>query len=353
MDSYDEIVKRMNDKFTELAGYSPDSASDIGIRIKVLAGEIYSVSSAVEWLKRQTFAQTATGSELEQRAQERGITRKPPVAAYGKLTFSITESLWFPALIPAGTICSTSGNYPVRYVVTQDTYLPQGDLSVDVPAKAETAGIAGNTEAFTVQVMVTPPGSIEGVINNAAFKGGEDSESDESLRARLLESYAEVSNGTNAAWYRKTALKYDGVHSAGVIPRSGGTGKVAVYLGGRGCVPPDETVQKVRSDMNSKKEIDVDVTVAAAQTVSVDVTAAATAKSGLDTSEVRTACKNAIQEYFYDLGVGAPVILSAIGAKLFSTGMITDCSFSTAGKAVSNSQLAVAGTISVTVTAGG
>lgn len=353
MDSYDTIVERMNDKFTELSGYSPDSASDICIRIKVLASEIYSISCAVEWLKRQTFAKTATGTELEQRALERGLTRKQPVAAYGTLTFSISSALWFPAQIPAGTVCTTSGNEPLRYVVTKDTVLPAGSLSVDAPAKAETAGSSGNTAAKTILSMVTPPSSIEKVINKSAFVGGEDSESDESLRARLLSSYAEVSNGTNAAWYKETALKYDGIHSANVIPRSGGTGTVTVYLGGKSCAPSDETVNEISSYMNSKKEINADVTVKAAEIVSVAVTVSVTSKSGLDTGDVKKACKNAIQAYFDSLGVGDSVILSAMGAELFSTGMITDCSFSSSGKTVSAGQLAAVGTITVTVTSGG
>ena len=353
MDSYETIAGRMNDKFTELAGYSPDSASDIGIRIKVLASEIYSLSCAVEWLKRQTFAKTATGERLEQRAAERGITRKPPVAAYGTLTFSMSSALWFPAEIPAGTVCTTSGNEPLRYVVTNDTMLPTGSLSVDVPAKAETAGAAGNTAAETIIHMVTPPSCIEEVINKSAFTGGEDSETDESLRARLLASYAEVSNGTNAAWYKETALKYDGIHSANVIPKSGGTGTVTVYLGGKGCAPSDETVNEIKNYMNSKKEINVAVTVKAAETVPAAVSVSVAAKSGLDAVDVKNACKSAVQEYFYGLSVGDSVILSAIGAKLFSTGMITDCSFSSSGKTVSAGQLAAVGTITVTVTSGG
>ncbi|HCR44754.1 MAG TPA: baseplate protein J [Ruminococcaceae bacterium] len=353
MDSYDTIVERMNGKFTELAGYPPDSASDIGIRIKVLAGEIYSVSCALEWLKRQTFAQTASGDGLEQRALERGLKRKPPTAAQGTLTFSISSALWFPAEIPEGTVCTTGGDEPLRYVVTKDTFIPAGSLCADAPAKAETAGAAGNTAAKTVLNMVTPPASIEKVENKSAFTGGEDAETDEALRARLLASYAEVSTGTNAAWYRETALKYGGVHSANVVPRSGGVGTVAVYLGGKGCAPPAETVDEIRAYMNGKREINTTVTVEAAETVPVDVTVSVTYKDGFKASEVRKACTEAVNEYFCGLGVGGAVVLSAMGAGLFSTGMIADCSFSSSGKEVTQSQLAVPGTVKISPKSGG
>lgn len=80
MYSYEDILKRMKDQFTSSAGYSPDDASDIGIRMKVLAGEVYSVCSSIDWLNMQTFAQSAQGSQLDLRAQERGLQRESFVA---------------------------------------------------------------------------------------------------------------------------------------------------------------------------------------------------------------------------------------------------------------------------------
>lgn len=350
MDSYDDIVKRMKDKFTSLAGYSPDDASDIGIRMKVLAGEIYSIGAAVEWLRRQTFAQTAEGNELNLRAQERGLSRKAPVAAYGTLTFQRATPLWFVASIPAGTVCSTAGNHPVRYITTRDAKLPQGSLSVDVPAKAETAGNAGNTQPGTVTVMVTPPPSLESVTNGAAFIGGEDSETDDSLRARLLACCAGASNGCNPEWYRQTVLQYDGVDSVGVVPRANGAGTVALFLGGKGCAPSADTVNQINTRLNEVREIGVCVTVAAAQTAAVDVTAAVTAKGGVSAADAKSASVAAVRDYFLNLGVGDPVVPAALVTAMFATGKLSDCQLTSAGKAMAANQLAVCG--SVTITAG-
>ena len=337
----------MNGKFTELAGYSPDDASDVGIRMKVLAGEIYSVSCAVDWLRRQTFYQTAEGNELELRAQERGLSRGQPVAAVGTLRFGRSTPLWFNAAVPAGTVCSTAGSSPVRYVTAEEATLPQGSLSVDVPARAETGGGAGNAQPGTVTVMVTPPASIESVTNPTAFAGGEDSETDESLRARLLLSCSGPSNGTNAAWYRETAMKHGGVHSVQVVPRADGDGTVAVYLGGKGTAPTEENVNEVRAELAAKREIGVTVRVEAAETVLVPVSVAVLPLGGVLFEDARTACTAAIREYFEGLAVGDPVVLSALGAKLFSTGMIGDCSFASPGKTVGAGQLAVYGFMSI------
>ncbi len=338
----------MQQKFEELSGYSPDDASDIGIRLKVLAGEIYSICAAVEWLKTQTFAQTATGAQLEMRAQERGLFRKPAAAASGTLTFGRGTALWFNASIPKGTVCASSGTGAARYVTTQEASLPQGGLSVDVPAAAEETGAAGNANSATITVMVTPPASIETVTNTAAFTGGEDAETDDSLRTRLFASYATPANGTNAAWYRQTATTCDGIHSAGVVPRADGTGTVAVYLGGNGAAPSAAQVQAVAGLLGAAKEINVDVTVQAAQTVEADV--ACTVKNGgagTDAAMV-TACRQAILDYFSGLAVGEAVVVPAMTAKLFATGLISDCSFSTAGKTMAANQLAVIGALTVT-----
>lgn len=338
----------MQAKFEELAGYPPDDASDIGIRLKVLAGEIYSVCAAVDWLKAQTFAQTATGTQLEMRAQERGLARKPAAAASGTLTFGRSTALWFNVSIPKGTVCASSGTGAAQYVTTQDASLPQGSLTVEVSALAELAGAAGNANSATVTVMITPPASIETVTNAAAFTGGEDAESDDSLRARLLADYAAPANGTNTAWYRQAAEACDGIHSAGVVPRADGVGTVAVYLGGMGGTPSDAQVQAVADLLNGAKEINVDVTVQAAQTVAVDVACTVKNAGAQTDASVVTACREAILDYFDGLEVGEAALLSAMTAGLFETGLISDCSFSSAGKTVAANQLAVIGTLTVT-----
>lgn len=356
MYSYDEIYNNMKDKFTSLAGYSPDDASDIGIRMKVLAGEIFSVSSAVDWLKMQTFAQSAQGFQLDLRAQERGIYRKKAVQAEGKLTFKISEPLWFNAAVPKGTVCSTVGDNPVRYITTEAGILESGKLSVEVPAAAEKGGQLGNTERGTVTLMITPVRAFESVVNEQCFRGGEDSESDSKLRKRLMKSYENISNGTNAAFYREKALQYDGVYSAGVIPRENGTGTVSVYLGGRGGIPSDDTISKVRTELNRLKEVNVDIKVEPAQTVPVNIDIVVAPKDMDDMQETENACINAVTNYFRELSVGEPVILTALGVQIFNTGKIKNYIFNssvTKDRKINKNQLAVCEKIKIGQYSGG
>lgn len=346
---YETVLARMKDRFIQLAGYPPDNASDIGIRMKVLAGEIYSASCAQDWLCRQTFVPYATGKQLEYHAAERGLSRKSAAAASGVLTFSRKTALWYNVKIPAGTLCATSGDGAMQYETAADAVLQLGKTSVDVPASAQMAGTSGNTEAGTVCAMLTAPSEIESVTNAQAFTGGSDAESDENLRARLLACWQEPANSANAAWYRKTAESCEGVHSAQVVPCADGAGTVTVSLGGEGKAAPDSAVQTLQALFNEKRELGTAVTVKTAETVPVDVSFRVSAAKGENALAAHLHSQLAVQNYFRALGVGEPVVISALTVAIFATGFVSDCVFTSAGKTVGSGQLAVPGKIIVGV----
>jgi Uncharacterized homolog of phage Mu protein gp47 len=252
-------------------------------------------------------------------------------------------------------VCSTTGSEPVRYVTLEETILPQGELSVSVPARAEAGGRAGNTQSGTVTVMVTSPPSMESVTNSAAFTGGEDSESDGELRGRLMQSYSGVSNGTNASFYREFALQYDGVHSVGVVPRESGAGTVGVYLGGRGTVPSDDMVAQVRAGLGKVREINVSVHVAAAQIVPVNVEVSVVPAKNVTNEEAVAAADQAVLDYFSRLAVGEPVIVAAMGAAILATGTAVNYNFTSSvitDRTMSANQLAVCGNRSILFSGG-
>lgn len=236
-ETYESILSRMQGRFQELAGFPADDASDIGIRLKVLAGELFSACTNLDWLKRQVFPQTAQGVQLDYHAQQRGIQRKSAVRSQGTLEFSREAALLYDVTIPEGTVCAVSQEEGLRFVTTRKGILKAGDFSVSVPAASEEGGAQANAAAETIKVLVTPPPGVTAVTNRDAFTGGADGESDEELRERVLESCRNIPNGTNSAFYREFALQYEGVYSAAVSPRARGTGTVDVYVASRGMSP--------------------------------------------------------------------------------------------------------------------
>lgn len=99
---FEEIYAHMAKEYKTLAGVEPEDAADVSIRLKVLAGELYTVLCAAESLKLNCFPQTAAGEALDLHAEERGLVRKDAVKSVGTLTFSRRTALSYAAEIPRG-----------------------------------------------------------------------------------------------------------------------------------------------------------------------------------------------------------------------------------------------------------
>ena len=80
---FEEIYAHMAAEYKTLAGVEPEDAADISIRLKVLAGELYTVLCAAESLKLNCFPQTAAGEALDLHAEERGLVRKDAAKSVG------------------------------------------------------------------------------------------------------------------------------------------------------------------------------------------------------------------------------------------------------------------------------
>ena len=155
------------------------------------------------------------------------------------------------------------------------------------------------------------------MLNASAFTGGADEETDEELRKRLIESYRNVSNGTNVAFYKDFVLQYDGVNSASVEKLARGTGTLDVYVCGKGAQVSASLLSQINSDIQKAREINIDVDVVNAELVSVNVYFSLAVESGYDKTSVQNACKQAIKDYFLTLGIGDGVYLSAVSNVIY------------------------------------
>ena len=324
MESYDSILSGMKEKYTELSGRDVPEGSDIDIRMKVLAGEIFDSEVNLDFVKRQMFASTATGEYLDMHAEDRGISRNKAIKARGKVTFSISAVREDAINIPQGTIVGTSGDVCVTFATTRAATLAAGVLSVTVPCIAETAGFEGNVAAQTVDVIITNVIGVDSVTNSSRISGGSDAESDESLRKRVLNTYISVSNGTNAAYYKKLAESVEGVKSACVTPRGRGAGTVDVYISGYNEEASPALVADVQRLLNEQRELNVNVLVSAALSVRVSLGIVVMVKDGYDFNAVSTALRSELSSYISSLGVGEDVLESYLGRVILSVEGVYD-----------------------------
>ena len=109
MESFERILQRMEEEYERESGCKVEDVSEAGIRLRVLAGELYRLSASLDWLERQAFPQTATGEQLDLHGAQRGVVRREAVKAGGTVTFSRYLPLAFDLVVPQGTVCATSG----------------------------------------------------------------------------------------------------------------------------------------------------------------------------------------------------------------------------------------------------
>lgn len=350
MESYEEIERRMRERYRELTGCDCDLCSDIGIKIKLMAGELFNLQSSIDWIGNQLFPQSATAEQLDLHAQLRGLKRKAPTTAGGQLTFTLSAPAPSDFVIPALTICSTVGTNPVKFATGANLTIRTGQQQISGEAFCVSSGAQGNVGANTVTVINTAVGSGLTVTNPAAMTGGSDLEDDESLRRRIIEDITTPSTGTNKAYYKRLAESISGVYSANVVPRVRGNGTVDVYIAGKGSVLGSTYVSRVQTLMDESRELNVSVKVYAAVLSRVAVSLALTAKSGYEFADVKAAVEEKIREYFASLQVGQSVYVSSLGAAISSAEGVEKFNFDTISQndvSAEYSQLLTAGTITI------
>jgi uncharacterized phage protein gp47/JayE len=317
MKTVDEIYEEMMDTFAQETGMEPDRAGEMAVRMYALAVQVYGLYQENAWTRTQSFPQTATGEALENHAALRGLSRTAATCARGTLRFSVKETGSRDLTIPAGTAGLTAGL--VTFVTTQAGTLPAGERWVDVPAQAAEPGTSGNVKAGAVRTMSVAPTGIADCTNPTAFTGGAEEESDEALRARVLETYASLPNGTNAAYYEKTALAVAGVAAVKVQPRNRGLGTVDVIIAGTSGLPDQILLDQVQETLEEQREIAVDVQVLAPETVPVNVVAVVKPEDGLLPAPVQERVRQNIADWFDGQQLGKDVLRAKLGQIIYET----------------------------------
>lgn len=319
MKSYDEILESMKSDFFERTGCNADEASDTGIKLRVLAGELYNLQSYAEWIKKQAFPQTAQGEYLDYFAQSRGLERKSAQKAVGNVRFSIDEPTNIDVEILAGTIVSTGGEKPVSFVTLDYGIIHAGETYVDVYAEAVVGGFGGNVGKNMISVIVTVTSENISVTNPTAFSLGSDDEDDETLRERVINSMRFIINGTNREYYSSLAKSIKGVECVNVVPHKFGRGTVGIYISGKRNVLTQSVVNQVKSLISEQREINVNVYVYSANIVDTIIEAEILPQDGYDIDEIKTRVFDTISSKMENFNVGQSISMAEINDVFYHT----------------------------------
>lgn len=243
--------------------------SVLGVLGRALAGAAHELYGRLDYLARQIIIDTADALYLERWASVWSVRRKAAEFASGNVTFTGTNG----SVIPAGTILQ-------RQDGTLFETLASGTIvitSAVVAVRALEAGAGGNTDAGVVLLLQQPVSGIQvnATVAAGGIASGADPESDDSLRARLLDRIRQPPHGGADFDYRKWALEVPGVTRAWVAPMEMGAGTVTVRFvrdDDLSIIPDSPEVAAVQAYIEERRPVTAEVFVVAPIPVELDFT---------------------------------------------------------------------------------
>ena len=234
------------------------SRSFLKVLASTLAGASHTLHGHVQdFAQKQLFPDTADDEFLIRWANLFGVNRLE--ASFARLSVRFTGSVG--AAIPVNTIVQRPDGVEFRVERGGIIRIPTGQLHgvFDTTAVASVPGVEGNTLPDSPLSLTS---AITGV-NSAAiavhvFTEGEDEESLESLRARLIERIQNPPAGGTAADYIAFAREVPGVSRAWVLPNHLGPGSVAIAFvedSQEDIIPREAKVREVQAAIDEKKPV--------------------------------------------------------------------------------------------------
>ncbi|WP_018750718.1 baseplate J/gp47 family protein [Paenibacillus sanguinis] len=222
------------------------------------------------------FVSHAEGDWLELKAADFSKKRKQPVKTRGNVTLK-RAAAGEAIRIAKGDIFKTEADImgeELRFVVLENVTMPADALTYRVPVEAEKVGSAYNVPPGQIRRSLTHIEGIDEIMNEADWisREGSDLEDIESLRARTLNSWSELSTLPIAAKYKSVCEAIPGVLFVQVDdlhPR--GQGTVDIIVTGTAGTPSEGLLAQVQAAADSIKGPDDNVLAKPSETVTQDI----------------------------------------------------------------------------------
>lgn len=263
---------------------------------KVVAMANHLVEQRAAWIYRQIFASTADRQHLERHAFEFGMARRSASPAIGVVIATGTPGTIYPAgigFMSGGDVFRTSSDAQAS---------ENGDVLLRV--YSEKAGAAMNRAGGDTMTLIDgalyPSLGAQATVMPEGLGGGADAETDEALRARILDRKRRPPQGGAYSDYEQIALSVPGVVKAWAWPFAHGPGTVGVWFlfsGRENLIPTAPDVLAVREELESRRLIRAGLSVAAPLPVPLDVTISGLAR---DTVETRDAIESSLRAMLYE-----------------------------------------------------
>ncbi|NKB37846.1 MAG: baseplate J protein [Gammaproteobacteria bacterium] len=248
--------------------------SNLNVLARVHSGAAHSLYGYLDWIAKQILPDTAEAETLERIASIWGLSRKVAGQATGSITFTGTDA----SVIPISTTVQRSDG--VEFTTDAEGTIASGTASVAITAVE--GGTNSNTAAASSVSLSSPISGVnsQATVDAGGIANGIDTETDDALRARLLERIQEPPHGGASFDYIAWAKEISGVTRAWVYPLEGGDGTVAVRFvvddHETSLIPDAAKVTEVNDHIQLQRPVTAVVTVAAPVAVplnfSIDIT---------------------------------------------------------------------------------
>lgn len=297
-DTYQNLRQEMLDRVPDT--YDKRDTAPIPTAISPAAYALAGFYLSLDQVQRAAFIQTAVGESLDLLAVIGGLTRYPASAAVRLGIFNTA--------VPIGARFSTiNGTNSINFAVTAAATVSEPEEGFTYyQLTAETPGTIGNEYTGPILPITTIPGLTSAQITDILVPG-DDTETDDAFRERLIEALNNRPFGGNIADYRQNVLAIDGVGGVQVYPTWNGGGTVKLSVLGADFLPASPTlVENVQNAIDPPPNqglglglapIGAKVTVAAPTELTVNVSATLMLAAGYAIGQVQEPVEQAIEAY--------------------------------------------------------
>lgn len=247
--------------------------SFLGVLSRAIAGMSHLMLGYLTWVAKQVFPDTAELEFLNRWASIWGITRNEATFAQFTIRFTGTDG----GVIPEDTILQRADGTQYQTDV-EGTVGETTPGLVDVQVTAVLSGSAGDMDVAQTMNLLSPIASVDSeAIIQTIVTDADDTESDDSLRERLVTRLQLPPLGGSANDYIQWQREVTGVTRSWVLPLHLGPGTVGcsfVVDNETPIIPIPAKVTEVQDYIDFRKPVTALVTVFAPNEASLDMTIA-------------------------------------------------------------------------------
>lgn len=286
--------------------------------VSIEAEKVYVIADGI---LDKSFADTATGKDLDRKVKEVGLSRKLTTKSYGIVTITGLKD----AVIKKGEKVASDS---INFIFTEDAVIPESK-TIDIKVECEKYGVAGNVPQGAIKFFPKTLEGLQTVINTGAFNNGYDEETNESLRERYYTKVRTPATSGNVYHYLNWSKEVTGVGDARVLPLWNGNGTVKVIIINSNKTGADSTlVSNVTNHIEDERPIGATVTVTSAVEKSININVALSIDAiNVTQANVITAIGNNIKDYLKKIAFKQNYVSYAqIGSIILETTGVIDYS---------------------------